>query len=241
MENQFSRTELLFGKQNMEKLAKSHVAIFGLGGVGSYVVEALVRSGVGQIDIIDNDKIYVTNLNRQLFATQKTIGKDKIDVAETRILEINPNCKVTKFKCFYLPETSSQIDFSKYNYIVDAIDTVSGKMEIIKNAQKLNIPVISCMGTGNKVDPTAFIVADIYKTSICPLAKVMRKLCKENNIKSLKVVYSKENPISLIENIELNNRIPGSSSFVPSVAGLIIAGEVIKDITEFKGNGINNS
>lgn len=243
MLNQFSRTELLFGKEKMKKLAKARVAVFGLGGVGSFVVEALVRSGIGQIDIIDNDKISLTNLNRQLFATRKTLGKDKVDVAEERISEINPDCKVTKFKCFYLPEISGQIDFNKYDYIVDAIDTVTGKIEIVKNAQKLNIPVISCMGTGNKVDPTAFIVTDIYKTDICPLAKIMRKLCKENNIKNLKVVYSKESPIKLInevglkkddENCSCENKIkkqtPGSNAFVPSVAGLIIASEVIKDL-----------
>jgi tRNA A37 threonylcarbamoyladenosine dehydratase len=245
MENQFVRTELLFGKDNINKLANSHIAVFGLGGVGSFVVEALVRSGLGKIDIIDNDKICVSNINRQLFATHKTIGRDKVDVAEERILEINPNCKITKFKCFYIPETSNQIDFSKYDYVVDAIDTVSGKMEIVKNAQKANVPVISCMGAGNKVDPTAFIVTDIYKTTICPLAKVMRKLCKVNNIKNLKVVYSKETPIDSTKNMSESckdkKRVPGSNAFTPSVAGLIIAGEVIKDITGFKGNGVNFS
>ncbi|MFA6860149.1 MAG: tRNA threonylcarbamoyladenosine dehydratase [Clostridia bacterium] len=256
MQNQFSRTQLMFGKDGMEKLYNSHVAVFGIGGVGGYVVEALVRSGIGKIDIIDDDKICLTNLNRQIFATSKTIGKDKVDASEERIHEINPNCEVTKFKCFYTPETSSQFDFSKYNYIVDAIDTVTGKIEIVRNAKKCNIPVISCMGAGNKVDPTAFIVSDIYKTSICPLAKVMRKLCKENNIDSLKVVYSKENAMTPVQencksdcdcteitekNCKIRKQIPSSNAFVPSVAGLILAGEVIKDITGVKGNGINLS
>ncbi|MDD4110882.1 MAG: tRNA threonylcarbamoyladenosine dehydratase [Clostridia bacterium] len=233
MLNQFSKTESLLGKNNMKKLKQSHIIVFGLGGVGSYVVESLVRSGITKLDIVDNDKICLTNLNRQIFATQKTIGRDKVDVAEERIYEINPNCKVKKWKCFYLPENSSQFNFSKYDYVIDAIDTITAKIEIVKNAKNCNIPIISCMGTGNKLDPTAFMVADIYQTSVCPLAKVMRKLCKDNGIDKLKVVYSKETPLTPILNNDIN-RIdkvsPGSVSFVPSVAGLIIASEVIKDL-----------
>jgi tRNA A37 threonylcarbamoyladenosine dehydratase len=234
MENQFSRTELLIGKKNVEKLKNSHVIVFGIGGVGSYIVESLVRCGVGKIDLVDNDEINLTNLNRQIFATSKTIGKNKVDVAEERIHEINPNCQVGKYKYFYSPENSSQFDFSKYDYVIDAIDTITSKIEIIKNAQKLNTPVISCMGTGNKLDPTAFEVSDIYKTSVCPLAKVMRKLCKENGINKLKVVYSKEIPIKPSEEKTNRKQTPGSVSFVPSVAGLIIASEVIKDLIKDK-------
>lgn len=208
----------------MKKLKKSHIIIFGLGGVGGYVIEALVRSGVEKIDIVDNDKINLTNINRQILATHKTLKKYKVDIAEERIKEINPKCVVKKWKCFYLPENSSQINFSKYDYIIDAIDTITAKIEIIKNAQRYEVPVISCMGTGNKLDPTAFEVDDIYNTSVCPLAKVIRKLCKDNNIKKLKVIFSKETPI------KIKDKTPGSVSFVPSVAGLIITGEVIKDL-----------
>lgn len=249
MINQFSRTQLLLGKNGLKKLANSRVAVFGIGGVGGFTVEALIRSGIGEIDIIDNDEICLSNLNRQIFATRKTVGKNKVDIAEERILEINPNCKVNKFKCFYTPETSAQFDFTKYDYVIDAIDTVSGKLEIIKNAKKANIPVISCMGAGNKLDPTGFTVTDIYKTSVCPLAKVMRKLCKVNGIDSLKVVYSKETPVGPLtsENIDdgltssefeqnIKRKIPGSIAFVPSVAGLIIAGEVIRDLTGLQKN-----
>ena len=237
MENMFTRTQLILGKDAMTKLFKSNVIVFGVGGVGSYVVEAIARSGVGAIDIVDNDKICLTNINRQIIATHKTLDKNKVDVAKERILEINPNCKVKTFKIFYLPENSDLINFSKYDYVIDAIDTITGKIEIIKQAEKHKVPVLSCMGTGNKLDPTKFIVSDIYKTSVCPLAKVMRKLCKDNKIESLKVVYSKEEPISPKEQSEekTNKRqIPGSVAFVPSVAGLIIAGEVIKDLT-YKG------
>lgn len=237
MENQFSRTELMFGKSAMEKLKKSRVAVFGIGGVGGYAVEALVRSGIGKIDIIDNDKICLSNLNRQIIATHKTIGQDKVDALEERILDINPDCVVTKFKCFYLPETSNIVDFSKYDYIIDAIDTITGKLEIVKNAQKANIPVISSMGAGNKLDPTSFLVDDIYKTTTCPLAKVMRKLCKDNGTLKLKVVYSKELPIKPLEIEEKESskkQTPASNAFVPSVVGLIIAGEVIKDLINSK-------
>ena len=229
---QFARTRLTFGKENMEKLYKARVIVFGIGGVGSYVVEALVRSGIGAIDIVDDDKICLSNLNRQLFALQSTIGRDKVDVAEERIHDINPDCKVTKWKTFYMPDTADQFDFSQYDYIVDCIDTVTGKLEIITRAKELKKPVISCMGAGNKVNPVAFEVADIYKTSVCPLAKVMRHECKKRGIKSLKVVYSKEEPRTPLELIQKGSRrsIPGSTAFVPSVAGLIIAGEIINDL-----------
>lgn len=251
MLNQFSRTELIFGKDGMEKLAHSRVAIFGIGGVGGYTVEALVRSGVGTVDLIDDDRICLTNINRQIYATRKTVGQYKVDVAEDRIHEINPDTVVNKYKTFYMPDTSDQFDFTQYNYIVDAIDTVTGKIELIKKANEFGIPVISSMGAGNKVDPTAFEVADIYKTSVCPLAKIMRQLCRKNDIKSLKVVYSKEPVITPIDDMAISCRahcicppgtarkctqrrqIPGSNAFVPSVAGLIIAGEVIKDLTTF--------
>lgn len=240
MLNQFSRTELLFGKDAMKKLADSRVAVFGIGGVGGYTVEALVRSGIGEIDIIDNDKVCFSNINRQIYATVKTVGKYKVDVAEERILDINPNIKVNKYKIFYTPETSKQFDFSKYDYIVDAIDTVTGKIELVMNANKTTTPIISSMGAGNKVNPTDFMVSDIYKTSVCPLARVMRNELKKRGIKKLKVVYSQEMPISPIDNTDNNyekqadttkrRQTPGSTAFVPSVVGLIIAGEVIKDI-----------
>ncbi|MDE6585396.1 MAG: tRNA threonylcarbamoyladenosine dehydratase [Clostridia bacterium] len=232
----FSRTELLLGKEAMEKLASSRVAVFGVGGVGGFTVEALARSGVGAIDIIDNDVVSLTNINRQIIATHKTVGKFKVDVAAERIAEINPDCKVTTYKIFYMPDTQGEIDFAKFDYIVDAIDTVTGKLTIIENAEKCGVPVISCMGAGNKLDPTAFEVADVYKTSVCPLAKVMRRELKKRGIKKLKVVYSKEEPIAPVgENTETGaKRIPGSTAFVPSVAGLIIAGEVIKDLINVK-------
>lgn len=233
MENIFARTQLLLGKNGMTKLSESRIIVFGIGGVGSYVVEALARSGIGSIDIVDNDKVCLTNINRQIIATHTTLGKDKVDAAKERILDINPKCKVTTFKTFYLPETAELIDFSKYDYVVDAIDTIAGKMEIIKRAEQNNVSVISCMGTGNKLDPTGFVIADIYKTSVCPLAKIIRKLCKENEIKKLKVVYSKEEPIShkeVSEEKSNKRQTPGSIAFVPSVAGLIIAGEVVKDL-----------
>ena len=236
--DQFARTRLTFGKENMKKLYKARVIVFGIGGVGSYVVEALVRSGVGAIDIVDNDKICETNLNRQLYALHSTIGKDKVDVAEKRIHDINPDCHVTKWKTFYMPDTADQFDFSEYDYIVDCIDTVTGKLEIIMRAKALKKPVISCMGAGNKVDPTKLKVADISRTSVCPLARVMRNELKKRNIKRLKVVFSTEKVIPPDDNDmekedSAKKQIPGSNAFVPSAAGLMIAGEVIKDITGF--------
>ncbi|MBP9989238.1 MAG: tRNA threonylcarbamoyladenosine dehydratase [Ruminococcus sp.] len=226
MDNRFSRTELLFGQKAMEKLASSRVAVFGAGGVGGYVIEALARSGIGALDIIDNDTVSLTNLNRQIIATEKTIGKFKVDVAAQRVLDINPECKVSTRKTFFLPETSDEFDFSEYDYIVDAIDTVSGKIELVVNAEKAGTPIISSMGAGNKIEPTLFEVADIYKTSVCPLARVMRRELKQRGIKKLKVVYSKEKAI------KVDSNVPGSNAFVPSVVGLIIAGEVIKDLKE---------
>ena len=232
MVNQFSRTELLIGKEAMEKLHKSKVAIFGIGGVGSYVVEGLVRAGVCNFILVDNDEVSLTNLNRQIIATTKTIGKTKVEVAKERILEINPNAKVETYQEFFLPETKEIID-ETVSYIVDAVDTVTAKIELVVRAKQLNVPIISSMGTGNKLDPTKFEVTDIYKTTVCPLAKVMRKELKNRNIKKLKVVYSKEEPIKVETNSEEigdKKQVPGSVSFVPSVAGLIIAGEVIKDL-----------
>lgn len=239
MQNQFSRTELIFGKNAMQKLSESRVAVFGVGGVGGYTVEALARSGIGTLDIIDNDTVALTNINRQIIATHSTVGKYKVDVAKERIHDINPDCIVNTYKTFFMPDTAGGFDFSQYDYVVDAIDTVTGKIEIIMQAKAAGIPVISSMGAGNKVDPTAFEVTDIYKTSVCPLAKVMRYQLKRRGIKKLKVVYSKETPIVPSGNAEWNEEsdvkrsIPGSNAFVPSVVGLIIAGEVIKDITEF--------
>ena len=243
MLNQFSRTELLFGREAMEKLSACRVAIFGIGGVGGYTVEALARSGVGAIDLIDDDKVCLTNINRQIIATRKTVGQYKVDVAEQRILEINPDVKVTKFRTFFTPETADQFDFTQYDYIVDAIDTVTGKIALVVNAKEAGTPIISSMGAGNKLDPTAFEVADIYKTSVCPLAKVMRRELKSRGIKKLKVVYSKEPAMtpapseesqlegSIDGNAHAKRQTPGSTAFVPSVVGLIIAGEVIKDLT----------
>ena len=224
MENQYTRTTALLGETAIEKLKKSHIAVFGVGGVGSYVTEALARAGVGKIDIIDNDIFNVTNINRQLYATHKTLGEYKVTVAKERISDINPDCVVTSHKMFYLPENSHELDLSAYDYIVDAVDTVAAKVELAVNAQKSGVPIISSMGTGNKLCPEKFEIADIYKTSVCPLAKVMRTRLKKEGIKKLKVVYSKEQPT------KNNQNIIGSVPFVPSVAGLIIAGEVIKDI-----------
>lgn len=235
MQNQFSRTELIIGKEGIEKLKDSKVAIFGLGGVGSYVLEACVRAGIGNFILVDKDEVDITNLNRQIIATRKTIGKPKVEVAKERILEINPEANVEIYQEFFMPETKGILDES-INYIVDAVDTVTAKIELVVRANRLNIPIISSMGTGNKLDPTKFEVADIYKTSVCPLAKVMRKELKTRGIKKLKVVYSKEEPIKRQANDELRKKVPASISFVPSVAGLIIAGEVIKDILE--GNEI---
>lgn len=248
--DQFARTQLLLGVDAMERLKKSRVAVFGVGGVGGYSVEALARSGVGAIDLIDDDKVCLTNINRQIIADVKTIGKYKVDVAKDRILSINPKCKVTIHQCFYLPENAGDFDFNEYDYVIDAVDTVTAKINLVMQANECGVPVISSMGAGNKLDPTAFMVSDIYKTSVCPLAKVMRRELKKRNIKKLKVVYSKEQPIVPMEDESISCRshcvcppgaerkctdrraIPGSVAFVPSVVGLIIAGEVIKDLTK---------
>ena len=251
MLNQFSRTQLLFGAEAMKKLAASRVAVFGIGGVGGYTVEALVRSGIGKIDLIDDDKVCLTNLNRQLHATHKTVGRYKVDVAEERILEINPDAMVVKHCCFFMPDTAGEFNFSEYDYVVDAIDTVTGKLELIKQAKAAKVPIISSMGAGNKIDPTAFRVADISKTKVCPLAKVIRKEMRRLRLKKLKVVYSEEVPLRPREDIAISCRshcicptgtrkctvrrdIPSSNAFVPSVVGLIIAGEVIKDLIKGK-------
>lgn len=226
---QFSRTELLIGKEKVEKLNKSKVAVFGIGGVGSYVVEGLARAGVGKFVLIDKDKVDITNLNRQIIATHKTVGKSKVEVSKERILDINPNAEVEIYEEFFMPENEGILD-ETVDYIVDAIDTVTAKIELVMRANKLNIPIISSMGTGNKLDPTRFEVADIYKTEVCPLAKVMRKELKLRGIKKLKVVYSKEEPVKAMQKEEGKKQPPASISFVPSVAGLIIAGEVIKDL-----------
>ena len=232
MSEELSRTELLLGKQAIEKLTKSRVAIFGIGGVGGYVAEALTRSGVGALDLIDSDKICLSNINRQIYALHSTIGNYKVDVAKERILDINPDIKIETYKIFYTPETSKEFDFSLYDYIVDAIDTVSGKIELVIQANKHNTPIISSMGAGNKLNPTLFEIQDIYKTSVCPLARVMRQELKKRNIKKLKVVYSKEPPRkSMPIQIVHGKKTPGSTAFVPSAVGLIIASEVIKDLT----------
>lgn len=248
MLNQYSRTELLFGKEAMEKLWRSRVAVFGIGGVGGYAVEALARSGIGALDLIDDDRVCLTNINRQIYATRKTVGKHKVDIAAERIAEINPAITVKTYKTFYTPETAEQFDFKEYDYIIDAIDTVTGKIELVLQAQKSGVPIISSMGAGNKLDPTAFEVADIYETSICPLARVMRRELKKRNVPALKVVYSKEPPMTPIEDMAISckthcicppgtvrkctarRQVPGSNAFVPSVVGLIIAGEVLKDL-----------
>lgn len=250
MLNQFSRTELLFGKRAMEVLKNARVAVFGIGGVGGYAVEALVRSGVGEVDLIDDDKVCLTNLNRQIIATRNTVGKYKVDVMKERILEINPNAIVKAHKCFFLPETREEFDFSQYSYVVDAVDTVTAKIQLVIEAQNADTPIISCMGAGNKLNPAGFEVADIFKTSVCPLAKVMRRELKKREIKHLKVVYSKEKPVRPVEDMAVSCRthcicppgaqhkcterrdIPGSNAFVPAAAGLIIASEVTKDLTE---------
>jgi tRNA A37 threonylcarbamoyladenosine dehydratase len=247
--NQFSRTELLFGNEAINKLLTSRVAVFGIGGVGGYTVEALARSGVGEFDLFDDDKVCLTNINRQLIATRKTVGKYKVEVMRDRILEINPKAVVNIHQTFYSKEVADNYDFTNYTYVVDAIDTVSAKIELVLRANANNVPIISCMGAGNKLDPTMFEVSDIYKTSVCPLAKVMRKELKVRGVKKLKVVYSKEVARKPIEDMSMSckancicppgaerkctekRQIPGSTAFVPSVAGLIIAGEVIKDIT----------
>ena len=236
MQDQYSRTQLLLGKEAMETLHHSRVAVFGIGGVGGYTVEALARSGVGALDLIDDDKVCLTNLNRQIIATRSTVGKYKAEVMRDRILDINPDCKVEVHKCFYLPETADQFDFTRYDYVVDAIDTVTGKIALVLHAQRDNVPVISSMGAGNKLDASQFEVADLYKTSVCPLAKVMRRELKRKGVKHLKVVYSKEVPLTpdyeaCGEDARVHGKqVPGSSAFVPSVAGLILAGEVVKDL-----------
>lgn len=239
--NEFSRTELLIGQAALEKLQNSRVAIFGVGGVGGYVCEALVRSGVGHFDLIDNDTVSLTNINRQIIALHSTIGKLKVDVMKERMLDINPDVDVSVHPCFYLPETADQFDFSNYDYVVDAIDTVTGKIEIIVQADAHQVPVISSMGAGNKLNPAMMEVSDIYKTSVCPLARVMRRELKKRHIKHCKVVYSKEKAIqpsqASLEKYGADSEenftrksIPGSTAFVPSVAGLILASEVIKDL-----------
>lgn len=253
MLTQFSRTELLLGKEGMEKLKGARVAVFGIGGVGGYVCEALARSGVGAFDLIDDDKICLTNLNRQIIATYKTIGKYKADVMKERILEINPKAQVQVYKCFFLPENAEEFPFDQYDYVVDAVDTVTAKIELVLKAQEKKVPIISSMGAGNKLDASMFRVADIYKTNVCPLAKVMRRELKKRGVKKLKVVYSEEKAMKPIEDMAISCRthcvcppgaartctersaIPGSVAFVPSVAGLIIAGEVVKDIV---GSGV---
>lgn len=253
MDTQFSRLELLIGEENIKKIKNMRIAVFGIGGVGGYAVEALVRSGIGTLDLIDDDRVCLTNLNRQLHATRKTVGKYKVNVAEERVHEINPDCNVYTYKTFYMPDTRNQFDFTQYDYVIDAIDTVTGKLSLIEAAKEAGTPIICSMGAGNKTDPTAFRVADIYQTSVCPLARVIRSECRKRKIKHLKVVYSTEQPVRPLEDPAISCRshcicppgtrkctvrrdIPGSTAFVPSVAGLIIAGEVIKDLT---GNGNN--
>ena len=243
--SQFSRTEMLIGKQNMERLQNARVAVFGVGGVGGYVVEALARSGVGTLDLIDNDIVALSNLNRQIIATHRTIGMYKVDAAKERVLDINPDAVVNTYRTFYLPETAEQFDFTQYDYVVDAIDTVTGKLMLVEQARKAGVPIICSMGAGNKMEASAFEVADISKTSVCPLAKVMRRELKKRGIDHLKVVYSKETAMTPLgvedlqktstdhseqENIPVRRSTPGSMAFVPSAAGLIIAGEVVKDL-----------
>lgn len=251
MLNQFSRTQLLIGQDGMEKLANARVAIFGIGGVGGYVCEALVRSGVGKFDLIDDDRVCLTNLNRQIHATHRTVGQYKTDVMKARMLDINPYAEINVHKCFYLPENADQFPFDQYDYIVDAVDTVTAKIEIIMRAQRDNVPIISAMGAGNKMDASHFQIADIYDTKVCPLARVMRRELKKRNVKKLKVVYSDEQPVRPLEDMSISCRahcicpsgtehkctdrrdIPGSTAFVPAVAGLLIAGEIVKDLSEF--------
>lgn len=250
MLNQFSRTQLIFGESAMERLYRARVAVFGIGGVGGYTVEALARSGVGELHLVDDDRVCLTNINRQLLATRKTVGQYKVDVAEARVHEINPDARVYTYKTFYTPETAGEFDFTRFDYVVDAIDTMTGKLLLVEEAERAHVPIISCMGAGNKVDAAAFEVGDIYKTSVDPLARVMRRELKKRGIKHLKVVWSREQPIRPMEDMRISCRahcicppgtrkctvrrdIPGSNAFVPSVAGLIIAGEVVKDLTQF--------
>ena len=252
MLTQFSRTELLLGKEGMERLKNARVAVFGVGGVGGYVCEALVRSGVGSFDLIDDDKVCLTNLNRQIIATRSTVGKYKVDVMKERMLDINPDVQVETYKCFFLPENADDFPFAEYDYVVDAVDTVTAKIELVMKCQSMGVPIISSMGAGNKLDASAFQVADICKTKMCPLAKVMRRELKKRGVKKLKVVYSEEKPTKPIEDMAISCRthcicppgaahkcterrdIPGSVAFVPSVAGLIVAGEVVKDLVYTK-------
>ena len=235
MIEQFSRTQLLLGDAAMEKLYRARVAVFGIGGVGGYTVEALARSGVGQLDLIDSDTVSISNINRQILATHSTVGRLKVDAAKDRMLDINPGCIVRTYPCFYLPDTADQFDFTQYDYIVDCIDTVTGKLQLVERAVEAGTPIICSMGTGNKLDPSAFQVADISKTSMCPLARIMRKELKKRGINHLKVVYSQEEaltPVGAEEEMKLlgKRQIPGSTAFVPGTAGLILAGEVIKDL-----------
>jgi len=250
MLNQFSRTALLLGEEGLAHLKQARVAVFGIGGVGSYTAEALVRSGLGAIELIDDDKVCITNLNRQLLATRSTVGQMKVEAMKVRLLDINPDLEVVARACFFTPETAAEFDFARYSYVVDAVDTVIAKITLVEKCHAAGIPIISCMGAGNKLDPTRFEVADIFATSVCPLAKVMRKELRARNIPALKVVYSKEEPIAPREDLRnscavncvcppgttrkctARRQIPGSVSFVPSVAGLIIAGEVVKDIVK---------
>ena len=252
MLNQFSRTQLIFGAEGMERLFRARVAVFGIGGVGGYTVEALARSGVGTLDLIDDDRVCLTNVNRQIFATRKTVGQYKVDVAQAQILEINPDAVVHTYKTFYSPQTAEQFDFTQYDYVVDAIDTVTGKLALVEQAERAGAPIISSMGAGNKVDPTAFEVADIYETSVCPLARVMRQELRKRGIRKLKVVYSKEPALTPIDDMTISCRahcicppgtarkctqrrqVPGSNAFVPPAVGLILAGEVVKDLTGFR-------
>ena len=249
MLDQFSRTQLLLGADAMESLNSKRVAVFGIGGVGGYVCEALVRSGIGSFDLIDDDKVCLTNLNRQIIATRKTLGKYKVEVMRDRMLEINPDAKIEIHKCFFLPENADDFAFSEYDYIVDAVDTVTAKIELIMRAQKEGVPIISAMGAGNKLDAGRLKIADIYDTKICPLAREMRRELKKRNVKKLKVVYSDEQPIRPLEDMSISCRtdsicspevqdkhtgrraIPGSTAFVPAVAGLLIAGEIVKDLS----------
>lgn len=247
MQNQFSRTELLLGKDGMERLRRARVAVFGVGGVGGYTVEALARSGIGTLELIDNDRVCPTNINRQILATRRTVGQFKVDAARERILDINPDANVYTHKTFFTPQTAAQFDFSQYDYVVDAIDTMAGKLELAQRAQKAGVPIISSMGAGNKMDPSAFQVADIYDTSVCPLARIMRRELKRRGIERLKVVYSREPPMIPAGGADSppdgagegprRRQTPGSNAFVPAVAGLIIAGEVVRDLTGVRGGG----
>lgn len=231
MEQPFSRTELLLGAEGVKRLCNASVAVFGIGGVGGYVVEALARSGVGRLHLIDHDTVSVSNLNRQIIATVSTIGRYKVDVARERVLDINPEAKVSVYRTFFVPDKAEEFDFAGYDYVVDAIDTVTGKLALIMEAKRVGTPVISSMGAGNKLDASAFEVADIYQTSVCPLAKVMRRELKKRGVRKLKVVYSREQPVS-------SSRPPGSNAFVPAAAGLILAGEVVKDLSGAAGRTI---